>query len=157
MKHIELTRGAVTIVDDADYEALSRHSWYLHNGYAYGRPGGRAGQKIRMHRYILGVDPLAFVDHINGDKLDNRRENLREVTKRQNNCNARVRSDNRARLKGVSKTRGGLWRARAWLHGRARQVDGFRTKVAAAIEYNIMCVQMHGEHARPNAVFSGDW
>ena len=107
MKTIELTgkrasecRGYV-IVDDADYEWLSRHRWQAQitkvPGQAYAvrsygpRPNARI--KLRMHRQILGLEPGVhvegdlIVDHINGDTLDNRRNNLRLVTRKQNSNN----------------------------------------------------------------------
>lgn len=81
MKEIKLTSGMSTVVDDSDYEWLSRYKWSF-DRYAYRTkqlPNGRKRSE-RMHRLIMNPPVGMVVDHINGDKLDNRRENLRVVS-----------------------------------------------------------------------------
>lgn len=85
MKEIPLTQGYVTLVDDADYEWLSRWKWHYHGGYA------ERGDGVLMHREITDCPAGKEVDHINHDPLDNRRENLRVVTRWQNMLNRRMR------------------------------------------------------------------
>lgn len=81
--------GGMAKVDPSDYERLTRHSWYCRDGYALTTVNG---SEKRMHRMVLGVtDPLVIVDHRNGDRLDNRRANLRPFTPTQN---ANNRKDN---------------------------------------------------------------
>jgi hypothetical protein len=74
---------AFAIVDEEDYEAVQPHRWHLTDtGYAARWTGGRkARYRIRMHRQILGLErgDRRQADHINRDKLDNRRHNLRIV------------------------------------------------------------------------------
>lgn len=79
----KLGQGKVALVDDDDYAYLSQFSWYLHsNGYTSGRRHERVCTSInrkhsKMHRVVMGVtDPKLTVDHINGNVLDNRKENL---------------------------------------------------------------------------------
>lgn len=73
---------AYALVDDADYERLSRYTWSMtEKGYAVRRERseGRC-RSIRMHRDVLGQPVGGVVDHRNHDRLDNRRKNLRVVT-----------------------------------------------------------------------------
>lgn len=88
-KEIQLTQGKVAIVSDEDYEWLMQWKWSVSNrkklSYASARIGGAC---ITMHRVIYGrIESLQtekMVDHINGNGLDNRRENLRLVTRVEN-------------------------------------------------------------------------
>ena len=69
-------------VDHRDYELVMRHSWYYHDGYAIAKVRSK---EMMMHRYILNVtDSEQLVDHINRNRLDNRRDNLRVYTPKQN-------------------------------------------------------------------------
>ena len=83
MAEILLTNGRSTLVDDGDYQMLSAFSWRDNgNGYVVTGNPGRC-----MHRVIMLPDPDMTVDHINHDRYDNRRYNLREATYSQNNSN----------------------------------------------------------------------
>jgi hypothetical protein len=112
-----------TRVDPEDYEALAAYRWHLTgDGYAARaaiRPDGRGYRTMFMHREILGLevgDPRCG-DHINRDKLDNRRSNLRIVSRAQNRQN--VPAQGPARIRGVSwDGQEGRWRARVGLDGR---------------------------------------
>lgn len=87
MREIPLYGGAIAIIDDVDYENVSRYHWILHDGYAQSRQGKNT---IHMGRLILNCPVGMEVDHINHDKLDNRRANLRIVTRSQNCANRRL-------------------------------------------------------------------
>lgn len=103
-REIPLTRGYVAIVDDADFEWLSQWKWCCKNGYA-GRSDrhGNAIRSIFMHREILGlVARKTYADHINGNPLDNRRENLRVATPQQNQLNRRGNRNSTSRFRGVT-------------------------------------------------------
>ena len=92
MKEIKLANSdKVAIVDDEDYDKVIQVSstWYLHNGYA--QKGFRKGSKIKtrhLHRLVLNLMDDTWkdesVDHINHNKLDNRKSNLRICTYAQN-------------------------------------------------------------------------
>lgn len=90
MKIIPLTQGLITVVDDADYEELSKFKWCAAKsggGKWYAKRGVRRNGKVEnvyMHREILNCRNGYEVDHDNGWSLDNRRGNLKEVTKAEN-------------------------------------------------------------------------
>lgn len=96
---IQLSQGMQATVSPQDFPAINAFRWHVvRNGgqrkhiYAARTESG-TGRRIYMHRAIAGVDGL-MVDHINGDGLDNRRENLRAATRSQNasNLHCAVRS-----------------------------------------------------------------
>lgn len=85
MKRIELTRNKVALVDDDDFEHVNAIKWYCtSNGYAAHKNGRKY---VLMHRFIMGVEKLDEIDHINRDKLDNRKNNLRIAPRRINLLN----------------------------------------------------------------------
>jgi len=98
MKEIPLTQGYVAIVDDEDYESLLQFNWHAcpanDGGQVYAKRKNEARRTVSMHRQIAGK-PGFVVDHINGNGLDNRRENLRAVSIAENaqNITKPVRSE----------------------------------------------------------------
>lgn len=161
MKHIRLTHGLVAEVDDEDYAALSvGGKWHAHHdkNTAYARrrvrrADGDGWVQELMHSVITG---WPFVDHINGDGLDNQRANLRPVTSAQNAMNRQVRSDSLSGLKGVRRRRqrDGRWSNRwhAHIHTGGRRVflGSFPSPEEAARAYDAAALKYFGEYARPN-------
>lgn len=89
---IPLTSGGFTLVDEEDAERVLQHRWYRlrktgDDVHHYAKSTGNPS--FYLHRFIIGARPGFHVDHVNGDTLDNRRENLREVTPSQNMQNRR--------------------------------------------------------------------
>jgi hypothetical protein len=107
-----------------------------------------------MHRLILGLtsdDPLE-VDHINGDRLDNRRSNLRVANQSQNLANQR-KTRGASRYKGVDwHERHQLWRARIQKDGKRRLLGWFASEDEAGVAYNEAAVRLFGEYARLNVI-----
>lgn len=86
MIKIPLTKGKFAIVDREDLARVSSHSWQFHSmGYA------TSGGSILLHRLIMGAKKGQMVDHINRDKLDNRKANLRFCSHRQNSQNRKAK------------------------------------------------------------------
>jgi len=99
MKVIELTQGYICVVSNEDYRILNKYSWYISRSAGNKRKLGEPyaatminGKKTYMHRLIMGLPKKKIVDHINNQTLDNRRENLRIITQKQN---MRNRIDNK--------------------------------------------------------------
>jgi hypothetical protein len=102
MKTIILANGLKTIVDDVDFVRFGAMRWYFVGipGQGYAAPS-RKGITEYLHRLIVGDPKGLQVDHKNGDKLDNRRSNLRPCTPTQNSQNRRRRIDNKSGVTGV--------------------------------------------------------
>lgn len=159
-REIPLTHGQVAIVDDEDFDRLACLKWHAkrYRGYEYAARGiRRAGRTkcVLMHRVICEGQE---VDHVNGDGLDNRRCNLRPVTRSQNQANARPRVVHRgqaatSRFKGVSFDKGTRkWRAYIRIALRLRYLGVHESERAAALAYNAAAAHHYGEFARLNEV-----
>jgi hypothetical protein len=157
MKEIKLHSGNITIVDDEDYERFSSAKCYeTKKGYAYTNKGGFR----YLHRDILDAHKGVYVDHINGNRLDNRKSNLRIVTARQNQYNKRkTTKETSSKYKGVcwiEKAKG--WLAVIRVEGKRTNLGYFETEEAAAIAYNEKAKEFQGEFALFNDVpFDPDW
>jgi hypothetical protein len=109
------------------------YHWHLRNGYAAASP--HVDMQIYLHHLIAGKPSKGFdVDHINGDKLDNRRGNLRVVTHQQNTQNIwKPRANATSRFRGVGWfARDKKWRATVTVKGRIHQLGLFDTEEEAA-------------------------
>lgn len=153
MKEIPLNRGLTALVDDADYEELSRYKWYADaDGYAVRMVPHpvRAGKRtlLMMHRAILG---LAFGDarqgdHRDGQKSNNQRSNLRIATRQQNLQNVGAKRRNTSGFKGVFLvTRTGKWRASIRENGRLRYLGDYDAPEIAYEKYVAAARELHGE------------
>ena len=85
--------------DEADAKFVESHTWCLTAGYT---TTGLNGRTQYLHRLLLNAPPGSIIDHINGDKLDARRSNLRFVTHAENLQNQKLRADNTTGVRGVS-------------------------------------------------------
>jgi len=153
MVEIPLTQGYVALVDDADApRVLAAGSWWSHKGvhrrYARGSVGGKA---TLMHRLVLDAPQGVGVDHINGNGLDNRRENLRFCDHSLNAANMRKRAPHSSRFKGVSwHSKAGKWEAYIKREGRKTYLGCYVTEAEAARVYDAAAREYFGEFARPN-------
>jgi hypothetical protein len=157
-KRIPLTCGKFAIVDDEDYDRLSKWKWQYHRGAAHrkqhiARIGGKQiVRMIQMHRFINNTPPSMETDHINGDPLDNRKANLRTATPNQNKMNrGKTTRKCTSRFKGVSwNAARGSWRADITLSRKQIHLGHFSDEIAAATAYNAAAKKYHGEFAKLN-------
>ncbi|CAM8763051.1 HNH endonuclease [Burkholderia pseudomallei] len=154
MAVILTSKGKQILVDDADFEELSRFTWHMNHGYAVRNAAHpfHAGKQIvvRMHRQLMGLeyrDPRE-VDHRNGNKADNRRMNLRVCTKAKNHLNRGLRPDSETGFKGVNwMPLHRKWRARIQMDGKRAHLGLFETAEEAHAAYCKAADDLHGEFA----------
>lgn len=150
---IPLTKGLVTLVDDADaHIASDRGSWYANWTGAdfYASRTVRTPRRglIRLHTFLTDW-PL--VDHINGNTLDNRRANLRLATTSQNLANIGLSAHNASGYKGVNfYKQTGRWRAYIASDKGRKWLGYFNTAEEAALAYDHAARERWGEFARTN-------
>lgn len=162
MQIISLNRGYYTFVDDEDYPLLSQMSWYEHRGYAVRTEKVNGKKKmVYMHRLIMRPPSGMIVDHKDGNKLNNRRSNLRICTRAENNRNVRkIKSRKRAKIfskyKGVYWVkRSGKWAAQIRVDGKQRHLGYFDCEHDAAQMYNRAAKKYFGEFASLNIISKG--
>ena len=119
------------------------------NGYIHIKIGNSI---YRAHRlawlYTHGCWPRDEIDHINGDRKDNRILNIREATKAQNNRNTGISKNNTSGYKGVSRIRG-KWRARIGIEGgKQMSIGHYSTPYEAHLAYEEAAETHHKEFKR---------
>lgn len=156
MATIPLTQGKAALVDDDMVERLLvMGKWCLsNNGYAVRWCNVKRGI-TQMHRVILELAGFGIagldVDHRNGDRLDNRLENLRPSTRSQNKANSGCHTDNRSGYRGVSwETQTGKWRSQLTIRGARINLGRFNNPIDAALAYDAAAREHFGDFARPN-------
>jgi hypothetical protein len=156
MKEIILTQGKRAFVDDEDFERLSQWKWCAvkerDTYYAIHR---KDGYNIGMHRAILGFSrgDGKVIDHINGNGLDNRRENLRECLNRQNLYNRPKNKKSKSKFKGVTWHKATKkWRADIMANYKPISLGLYNSPQEAALAYNYAAVHYHGVFARLNII-----
>lgn len=86
MKQIELNNNQVALIDDEDFDRIAQIKWYIfRDGYVRGHLNGKTAL---MHRLVLDYSGNLDIDHINHNKLDNRKSNLRICNRSQNMANS---------------------------------------------------------------------
>lgn len=155
MKKIPLTRGQFALVDDADFDGLSKHKWYA----LIAKKGNFIatrwinGKNQSMHRIIMDAPKGMCVDHKNHSTLDNRRSNLRICTHSQNSANRLIDSRNNSGYKGVywckEKKK---WQSKIVFKRNRVYLGSFKNKKVAARAYNAAALRLFGEFALLNKV-----
>ena len=153
MKEIKLTQGKVSLIDDEDFELVSRHKWSTakRGRTSYAKTNIYLNKKqvtLLMHTLITGKTQGLEMDHINHNGLDNRRCNLRHVTNIENHYNSRSRLNHSSIYKGVSWHKPtNKWRGTIGQNGRQYHLGLFTSEKEAALAYNKEAIKIFGEFA----------
>jgi hypothetical protein len=154
VKTIPLPNGQVTLVDDEDFDSLSLFNWYI-SSKGYVRRNKNAGSRvgrttINMARQILNAPETHQVDHINNDKLDNRKDNLRLVGNSENSQN-KIQSNNSTGYKGVSVHKAtGRFVAQIGYNSKRHHLGLFDNAEDAARAYDKVATEFFGSNALLN-------
>ena len=155
---IPLTQGRLCFVDEEDFERVSQFKWYCDTGYAargaYDKQTGkqRKQRKQKLHRFIIGEIPEGHeVDHRDGEKLNNRRHNLRICTHAQNVRNKSLHKNNTSGHKGVSFFKPtGQWLVHIGVNGKSKHIGLFDKIEDAARAYAKAASEHYGDFAKLN-------
>jgi len=152
MKEIQLVHGNTVRIDDEDFERVSQYKWHYdkHTGYA------RASVKAKwtfLHRFILNAKKGEFVDHIDLDKMNCTRANLRICTASENMANQRKPITNTSGYKGVSWNKEKKkFDAQIKIMKKHKHLGRFDDPKEAAKAYNKAAKEYFGEYAFLNEV-----
>lgn len=148
--HSEIVIGQSRIlIDSQDVDLINKYTWgVVTNGYVYTQRRVGGGRKIRisLHRFLIGTPEGMDTDHINNNRLDNRRSNLRICTTSQNLMN-RGKLNGSNPYKGVDKTKNGK-RFSARIQG--KRIGTFQTAEEAAMAYNNRAKELFRDFAKLN-------
>ncbi|MBN1507285.1 MAG: HNH endonuclease [Sedimentisphaerales bacterium] len=148
VRYVPLTKGLFAIVDAADYERVSQYKWCAtgsgERAYACRSANGR---HLSMHRFLVNPPKGKVVDHIDGNRLNNRMGNLRVCTQRQNLYNSRPKGRS-SRYKGVCRDKDKKkWVVYVRHRGKDHYVGRFEVEIEAARAYDRKAFALFGEYA----------
>lgn len=141
---IRLSKKRTSKIDIDDLEEVTKWKWSLKESdgieYAY-----RKGN-VYLHRFLLRAKRGQIIDHVNGDGLDNRRQNLRFCTHAQNQWNSNKR--NWMKTKGIRRRTLNSWQANIRVgDGKRIYLGSFSSEAAAQTAYNLAAKKYHGDFA----------
>lgn len=150
---ISLAGGGIAFVDDDKFPIVSVSSWCFMKGYAR-RTKTKNASTCLMHKAIMGDREGYEVDHVDGNRLNNRCYNLRWATRRQSAFNRKVRSDSKSGIKGVF-LKGGKWRVRIFENGKMKRYGPFPDLESAINFYKEIATKIQGEFAKIDPIGMG--
>lgn len=160
MGEITLARGQTALVDEEFHEMVSQFKWYLLNGgYAVRTvhlgmmDGKQVKSMVYLHKFIMPAPEGMVTDHINGNKLDCRVQNLRIISSSQNNMNRSKSRGKSSLFKGVcwDKSRS-KWISVIKINSKAKNLGRYETEIEAARAYNSAAIDMFGQCAHLNQI-----
>ena len=146
-KRSKAFKDGIKILVDDDFKYLDGFSFKLHNnGYVCFSSRKDGLNSKYLHRIIMNAPDDKEVDHINGNKIDNRRENLRLCNRSENNRNKGKKSNNTSGFKCVCwHKRAGKWRVQIQVDGEKKHLGYFDDKLKAYEAYCEACEKYHGD------------
>lgn len=154
-KYLKLNKNASTLVDQDTYDKYGHLTWFLSDtGYAMAstyNPETKKVGKIRLHRLVMDNPKSKMIDHINGDKLDNRKANLRVCTNADNMRNRPKTKTNHSGYKGVI-FHYNKWKATIKVNYKQIYLGRFTKKEDAAKAYNEAALEHFGQFAYLNKI-----
>lgn len=152
-------KGNVAIFDEVDFELVRRQQFWSENrGYPCftSYKNWRRPKTMKLHQLLN--PSWRITDHVDGDRMNNLRSNLRECTVAENNANSPARRGSTSRFKGVSMDSSrGKWISSIQVSGRTKHLGRFRDEASAAIAYDRAAIQAYGKYARLNFSRGGMW
>jgi hypothetical protein len=144
-----VSRGLFAIISASDIDLVRRYRWSVSSsGYVHrSQKKNRESTRIALHRAIIGARTEELVDHINGNPLDNRRENLRIANPSQNSWNTAKRKDSKNLYKGVRRNRD-KFSAFITVRGNRMHIGVYDTQEEAHAAYCDEARRHFGEFAR---------
>lgn len=146
---LKLIRDKIVLVDKDDFLKYGKYKWTF-DKYAVRFVKGK---KVYLHRLIMDCPKNMEVDHINGNELDCRKNNMRICTHAENSRNIKLRTDNTSGYKGVSWYKNyDKWLVRVFLNNKKIHIGYFENKNEAVTAYNEAAIKYHGRFARINKI-----
>lgn len=151
MKEVKLTRNFFAYINDEDFDKINKYKWNAHfnghNNYARARINNKM---VYMHHFILG-NPIDYIDHKDGNGLNNMKSNLRFCTNQMNQANRKINKNNKSGYKGVSWSK----EKKKWVvnitFNRKTIFFGYYTDlISAAKKYDNEAKKLFGEFAKTN-------
>lgn len=142
---VSLTQGQLAKFDKEDFYKIDQYIWAVHKGVTGGYYAltnlKETHESLKMHQHILNYKPIKdrYVDHINRDTLDNRKNNLRIVSQAIQSINRDLRSDNTSGETGVYYDKNRKRWSAQWMENGEKK-------------YKAFSVSQYGEEAKQKAI-----
>jgi hypothetical protein len=140
-----------TKIDLDDVERVSKYKWTIDKSTNYVRTSSN-GKNFKLHRFILRYDDNLFIDHINNNRLDNRKNNLRIVTPKQNALNSSLCKNNTSSYKGIHKQKS-KWVVRIRYNNSTLYLGWYKSFKEALIVRISEEIKLYKEFANYNLIF----
>lgn len=152
---IKTSKGNIACISGIDSHILQiREDWVEDEkeGLFYTEYSDFGKKTITLHSLVFGDVPEGLmIDHISGKRLDNRRENLRIATSKENNANSKSRKNTTSKFKGVSfDSSRSKWISSIQLKGKTKHIGRFDSEEECAKAYDLEAWKEYGEYARLN-------
>ena len=150
---VDVGKNKVSLIDLDDVDKIKNNNWYIHKaGMVMSRIS--SDKHVKLHRYIMDFPTGKDIDHINHDKLDNRKSNLRICSHKQNARNTKkMIKETSSIYKGVSfRSNYNNWRSFIKTNEKQIHLGIFENEIDAAIAYNNKALELFGEYANLNII-----